>query len=321
VALPLHLYCFPKVAKILTPTISWTLGAKIDPEFAQRVMDALVGLETVKEFCIKFDTTPPRFDGLGNLQKLVVQSNTGPNETTDAFNQIQTTIRRSPNLRYLGLDLKRSQEYPSRAQCQLDPFRFTSEKSGLPLEHLMLKGGWELRLDNSLWRNLRNLKTLEISDRGSPLTPLDEYSSNWDRFWKGMQDNKIQLRKIRVPELSVALLEYMASYRGIEELIVERPGWDDDESNMMGHLFFARALPRHACSLRVLQLKRHFEPAWCFGPKAVGMLRKSRQLEKLSVPIVDADEMTLVSTTPLTNSRNSLLTSPPRPATSDCSPA
>ncbi|KAI9769916.1 MAG: hypothetical protein M1840_003625 [Geoglossum simile] len=274
--------------------VNWTLGGKIDPEFAQRVMDVFAGSETVKEFCIKFDTAPPQFDALDNLQKLIVQSKTGLKETMDAFSQIQTVIRRSPNLRYLGLDLKRSRECQYLAQRQLNPFRFTPERGCLPLEHLMLKGGWELRLDSSLWRNLRNLKTLEISDKHSLPNPLDdEYPSNWGQFWKGMEDNKIHLRKISVPELSVALLEYMASYRGIEELIVERPVWNEDESNIAGHMFFTSFLPRHAGSLRVLQLKKHFEPAWRFGPKAVEMLRKNRRLEKLSVAIVENDKMTI----------------------------
>jgi hypothetical protein len=271
------------------------LGERIDPEFAQRMMDTLVQLETVKEFCIKFETPPPQFNGLENLQKLVVQSSTGLKETKDALNQVQAVIGRSPNLRCLGLNLKRHEDRSIDPQLQLDPFRFTPERGCLPLEHLMIKGGWELRLDSSLWRYLRNLKTLEIGDENASLTQHEEFLPNWDQFWKGMKDNKIHLRRIKVPETSIALLEYMASYRGIEELIVEGPARDKGLSNEMGPIFLTKVFPRHAHSLRVLQLKEHFDSAWCFGPTAAESLRESQRLEKLSVPI--SKKMTIVSTT------------------------
>ncbi|KAI9765017.1 MAG: hypothetical protein M1840_007842 [Geoglossum simile] len=273
--------------------VNWAIDYNIDPRFTQNIMDTLMGLGTIKEFCVKAET-PVQFDGFRDLRGLVIHANASINRM-DVLGQLQTVIGKSPNLRYLGLNLTRNAEFQYNLDYQLDAFSLTKEQDSLPLEHLMIAGGWGFKL-NGLYRHLRNLKTLEVTGEDSLSIELEvEQDANWNQFWEGLQENKIWLKKIKFPVVSVALLNYMASYSGVEELIVEIPVYDTALSNETGLMFFADVLPKHAGSLRVLRVKEYFQSTWCFGTKEIAQLGSSR-LEELSVPIVESEEMTTPNT-------------------------
>jgi hypothetical protein len=263
------------------------------------MIDTVVGLGTVREFCVRFEKSPPRFDGFHNLQKLAIHTLIGIKETMYVLGQMRAVIGKSPNLRYLAVNPIRYEKWSFSPEHQLEIFNMVPEKDNLPLEHLMVRDDWELRLGEALWRNIRNLKTLEITGEEAPYDPPDEFALHWKQFWEGMLENKIWLRKIRVQLVSVALLEYMASYSGIEEFIVDKPLFNKDVLPQTAQIFFGKVFPKHVHSLRVLQIKEFFVTPWCFGKKAVATLRNNRRLEKLSVPIVESKEMTIVSTTAL----------------------
>jgi hypothetical protein len=102
------------IFQILISSVSWVIGAKIDQDFAQQIMDVVTKPEMLEEVVLKFETNPPLLKNLHHLRKLVIRTDLTLDETMSAFSRVQTIVGKSPNLRCLGLALKNCDTLISR---------------------------------------------------------------------------------------------------------------------------------------------------------------------------------------------------------------
>ncbi|KIK66098.1 hypothetical protein GYMLUDRAFT_38592 [Collybiopsis luxurians FD-317 M1] len=172
--------------------------------------------------------------------------------------------------------------------------------------------GWSVDVPKIIHKNLTSLHLgvqMIYTNSDIALDPHGylQHETAYDSLWNTLSVKQIHLRSLTV-EITGALLDYLQSYSGLENL------------SRMGHLiptrleevsfrnrFFERVLPMHEKTLLKLEIKQKYDDGWCFGPHNVEVFRRCRRLRCLLVgvdshglndgsePFVNADDYIDVS--------------------------
>ncbi|KAJ7476753.1 hypothetical protein FB451DRAFT_1173610 [Mycena latifolia] len=177
-----------------------------------------------------------------------------------------------------------------------DIFRKLSATKLLHLTELDLKE-YSLRLDSTILPHLRSLKTLSlrrIVTKDSPQYsgPSDEaqapavLGSTLQEIWDTLNRERIHLTQIATDVIEEGLLNYLASYTGLEQLAIDFAGGaTEEESNRRAEVFFECALPKHTHSLVNLTCPGSFQGRWSFGKRTMGVILQLRKLESLCMSV------------------------------------
>jgi hypothetical protein len=105
-------------------------------------------------------------------------------------------------------------------------------------------------------------------------------------IWRVLSHERILLREITVAKVNGALLDYLASYSGVEKLMLSKTGKNTSVSNTLADKFCTSVLPKHTDSIRILQLPSTFEGTkWCYDAHVYSALLQCKQLTYLRVPL------------------------------------
>ncbi|KAJ6576159.1 hypothetical protein DFH09DRAFT_1361730 [Mycena vulgaris] len=95
-----------------------------------------------------------------------------------------------------------------------------------------------------------------------------------------LQQKNIYLTRMFTARVSQALVKYLASYSGLEELMIHRTSGDDLAAD-----FFARVLPRHKATLSVLSIPGSGAGKWSLGAHNIAALSELRRLQSLEMSV------------------------------------
>ncbi|KAF7296379.1 hypothetical protein HMN09_01108000 [Mycena chlorophos] len=127
----------------------------------------------------------------------------------------------------------------------------------------------------TLLRNTPKLVSLSLS---AP-TDLD-----LDVLWRVLQTNSVHLVELSVTVVSLTLCDYLASYTGLERLVL--PSVDASAvSRQLAGMFFERVLRHQSASIVELRLSPHYTSAWSFGTHNVDVLSSLAKLETLEIAV------------------------------------
>lgn len=100
----------------------------------------------------------------------------------------------------------------------------------------------------------------------------------------------MRLKKLHTAAASAEMIEYLASYSGLESIVLTDTHSDttgsrihDSEEDILARRFYSEILPAHASSLVELDVQASFEGPWCFSDHAVPALSKCQRLRTLSI--------------------------------------
>ena len=212
---------------------------------------------------------------------------------------VEQLIARSPQLSALDVDGTRCRVAADILSLH-DFFSQLSPATPLPLTHLRV---WNicLRLDSTTIPHFRELTSLNL---GPILHPMDR-SRSWlpdpadegvhrmkdvcstaSEIWRTLSHERILLREVTVATTDDALLDYLASYSGVEKLVLSGiPVRNITASNALADKFYTRVLPRHTESLRILKTPLTFEGKWCYDFHVSNALLECRHLTHLTIPL------------------------------------
>ncbi|KAJ7686323.1 hypothetical protein B0H17DRAFT_718782 [Mycena rosella] len=103
--------------------------------------------------------------------------------------------------------------------------------------------------------------------------------------WEALGLNGVRLKELSVPHAPQSLLRYLASYSGLERVVIGTSSGRDDRAPF----FWESVLPRHAESLKGLVCPSYSAGPWCFGRHNITLISDLRQLDTLEIGI-DLDE-------------------------------
>ncbi|KAF7345687.1 hypothetical protein MVEN_01588500 [Mycena venus] len=112
-------------------------------------------------------------------------------------------------------------------------------------------------------------------------------------IWKMLNAQKIHLKDLTTHSVTIELIQYLASYSGLERLTLPDAGSNIgvEERDTLADLFFQRALPRHAETLVAFSLPDAYEGHWSFGLHNVDVISRLRKLRILETSVTMADIM------------------------------
>ncbi|KAF5362860.1 hypothetical protein D9758_007028 [Tetrapyrgos nigripes] len=143
------------------------------------------------------------------------------------------------------------------------------------ITHLSL-GGWS-RQAFEIPNYFPNLTSLQLrSHYGNTLEPL----------FSGLQSKQIHLQRLVLDIVTEPVLDYIATYSGLEVLSLKGPKWYSQPTyNENAERFYQQILPLHNDSLVKLEMEPEFESRWCFGEDNVEAISRCRNLRVLSVRV------------------------------------
>ncbi|KAJ7141692.1 hypothetical protein C8R43DRAFT_847381, partial [Mycena crocata] len=98
--------------------------------------------------------------------------------------------------------------------------------------------------------------------------------------------DRIYLKEISTNMVTPDLLQYLASYSGLENISISRPdGGSRDKSDHLADMFYSHVLPRHARSLLQLSCPAGYESRWSFGTHNVDVVAWMNKLMSLHMTI------------------------------------
>ncbi|KAJ7469579.1 hypothetical protein FB451DRAFT_355066 [Mycena latifolia] len=108
---------------------------------------------------------------------------------------------------------------------------------------------------------------------------------NRTNIWTTLQAHHVELKAVHIVSVTDTLLLYLASYSGLERLMITYP---TDEYGL-GEFFWARVIPQHAHSLVALACPGVLEGVWAFGTHNIAAISELRHLEVL-IMTLNTDE-------------------------------
>ncbi|SJL03146.1 uncharacterized protein ARMOST_06492 [Armillaria ostoyae] len=157
----------------------------------------------------------------------------------------------------------------------------------LPLARLVL-GEFDVTIDDRLMNHFGSLTDLQLGYTTS-FSGSDQYTPD---LWAALQINSIFLKNISIASshISTPLMEYLNSYRGLEELEFQHPSCNitDESPSIRNEIdlaeeLFSSIIPKHSPSLRTLMVFSHLEHPWQFSVARSASLAQCRVLVKLGV--------------------------------------
>ncbi|KAJ7479877.1 hypothetical protein FB451DRAFT_1031683, partial [Mycena latifolia] len=98
-------------------------------------------------------------------------------------------------------------------------------------------------------------------------------------IWSTLQEYGVQLREVYVEIVDDAFLQYLASYCGVERLVIR----NCIDTAKLAEFFWESVVPRHADTLAELVCPAYYEGAWCFGTHNIARVSRLRRLESLEM--------------------------------------
>ncbi|KAF8961941.1 hypothetical protein BDZ97DRAFT_1826736 [Flammula alnicola] len=258
----------------------WHLSVN-DPEWAKIVvMDSLASLPSLEVLRISLGGAPAsslKLELLTNLRKITIAGY-------------------CPDYR---ADIGRANS--SDLATLHDLFGAVPPEMPLSVSHLVLQS-WCVRLDSVTLTHLRALESLSLYNnidvRQNPPSNVDElameelmarteaYCSSNDDIWDALREDRIWLKEIATDGVSHALLDYLASYSGLQKLTLSSSSTHDGlASDVLALKFYKDVLPKHAASLVALDVCPEYEGKWCFGLHNRTSFLDCTNLETLKVNI------------------------------------
>ncbi|KAJ3753936.1 hypothetical protein EV360DRAFT_74101 [Lentinula raphanica] len=151
--------------------------------------------------------------------------------------------------------------------------------------------GWVINVPRIIHGNLTSLdlgETLEYIntefDNAQYFTREDAFNS----LWNALCQENIHLRSLAVPfRITVTLLDYLASYSGLESLAFNRNrDWSVGDCFDLAPRFYKDVMPMHRNTLTKLSLTPEFEDKWCFGEENIKYFAIMHKLRNLSVGVL-----------------------------------
>jgi hypothetical protein len=256
-------------------------------------------LEDVELINMTASCTGLPLNQLAGLRRIVLS---GYCDDSDGFRknivqQLGHVIANCPQLSHLDVEsgLYREDNTPTLH----DLLGKVSPGNPLPLKHLGLTD-WRMRLDSITLPHLKSIVSLKIDNNMLPLTSnvtdsspshhsdniplLDDYSSENHEIWETLQKEGIYPTRITTDIINDALLNYLASHPGLEELTFTYANSSNRaKSNELADKFYWRVLPKHIASLTKLTINATFEGNWCFGRHNVSIISRAQGLVHLAV--------------------------------------
>ncbi|KAL0958922.1 hypothetical protein HGRIS_014238 [Hohenbuehelia grisea] len=149
----------------------------------------------------------------------------------------------------------------------------------LPLDNLELISV-VTEIDAGILPHLLSLKSITLISDPNRTSIVSSHRALWRTF----QVEGIRLEKITARPVTEALLEYIASYQGLNELALTTVGNSDQQkSDRLATQLFQKALPPHVATLQVLRVASKYEDLWCVGEHNIQDLRSLSVLRELEI--------------------------------------
>ena len=229
------------------------------------LLDGLFHLPNIRDISLNFlipgsSQRPGIFPlcRFSHLHSIKLASISNPPFYFDILQQLTKSVGRHPDLIHLDIGLSNDNTIFSNLECVLHYIinNTTGVTKTVPLKLQSLRvHGVTLQIDSFTLPHLRYLSALDIS-----WLPARDNS----RLWSSLQTASIRLTKISVDRICVGLLDYLASYPGLQHFSLVPPEKRVASVTMSDHSlqtrFFDRVLVGHAEHLRTLHLGRKSHP-------------------------------------------------------------
>lgn len=142
-----------------------------------------------------------------------------------------------------------------------------------------------------------NLTSLSVT---SDFFALDNGFIDWSLFWNTLRDMGVKLKKLKASHICLELIQYLVGYSDTLETLcfLQQPmayqfgaisntqaSKEMSKSETLAQLFWTTALPRHASSLRVLDVYATISADWCYSKSAARGLAACTRLRSLTISL------------------------------------
>ncbi|KAJ7282518.1 hypothetical protein C8J57DRAFT_1295600 [Mycena rebaudengoi] len=269
-----------------------------DPDWARdAVLESINSfpvLEALELHGIAFDLDSSTLNQIHGLRKLSI----APTWTVSPWPHLIPDLT---HLQIIGgpVSFNRIVRLTPRLPSLTDIFRNLSAALPMRLTDLRLEG-CGLRLDARTLPHLRSLLRLSlygnpliyrdlpdhVSDGSEDYAPrvatTDERCFTLRDIWTALKSEAIHLTHISTDTVDDSLLTYLASYCGLEHLMLPHVGSDSEgESNRLAAIFFENSLRKLCCPAA-------FEGKWSFGPHSCEVISQCGRLEVLHMSVNSA---------------------------------
>jgi hypothetical protein len=188
-------------------------------------------------------------------------------------------ISRSPELSYLEVyNTMNDDDFPSLN----DIFANEASETGLPLRYLSLNT-FKACLDKvplSHFKSLRSFTFHKYNHRSFGQTTDSRH------LWKAFLSECIHLEELNVDEVNGELMDFIASFSGLQHLTLLRLSSESREaSDNTAEVFFQHVLPVHRSTLRSLTLEAVYQGKWCFSEDNASTILDCQKLGDLSIAL------------------------------------
>ncbi|KAK7464800.1 hypothetical protein VKT23_006006 [Stygiomarasmius scandens] len=260
----------------------------------QTIMQSLSSLSRIKEFSLSYTPHSSQREvmwrnpfiplpELFNLQVLSLsilseKTRSSRSNTTPApviLPLMDHLLSRTSSLSGLHLDTGIS----SDASCPNFPLDDIAPQLQYSITHLSI-GGWSVDILPEIPTEFPNLSSLSIR--------IGRRSGHRLRtLFEGLIFHQIHLRCLVSDKFTDPMLDYIASYSGLEVLSFTGPNWygDRPEYNRTADRFYSDILPLHQDTLVKLEVLPAFEGKWCLGEDNLAAIAGCSKLRYLGIRI------------------------------------
>lgn len=254
-----------------------------DPQWtADSIVESLISLPCLAELAVSYSvgsTTTLALNRFTSLHKIVVSGRLNSSRE-DIAQLLGETVANSPRLVYLDFDSLQCCD-GERTPALCDLFGKLPTDPPLRLRHLRLNGCY-MHLDNLILPHLRSLTSLTLGN----YVLSDAYSRSTRKIWSTLQSEGIYVTTLETYSIDEALLQYLASYSGLEKLSLPHATGDTDElSDTLADEFYSVVLPKHANTLVNLVVRSGYEGRWCFGDNNIAAILTCKKLSGLLMSV------------------------------------
>ncbi|KAF9478750.1 hypothetical protein BDN70DRAFT_859473 [Pholiota conissans] len=289
--------------------VEWTPHYKESEDTQCTVMKALQILPNLRSarFTVGHCKIPLQLDALTTIQEVSLSGTCTKDIDHDAtLRSLARLVGASSLLTAIGVanNWRRSQD---GAQVNLHALLALRPKSAQPLYLRRLSIQCVMvRLDEVTLPHLQYLRALSLTRIEDPChlerqavkygsQGLDETmlsregcgsTSVLDEVWRALQDAGIWLEELIVDAVVPALLDYLASYGGLQKLVLKPGGFEDSaSSDAVAEEFYGRVLGNHATTLQDLEINALYEGKWCVAPHNLDVIALCGDLRTLRMSV------------------------------------
>lgn len=253
---------------------SWHVGYATPPWAVESILDFSASLRYLEDLDLLLhspvNTVPLLINRLAPLRSLSVTWWTSQPPSSDPIcNHITQLISKSPDLQSLRLIVKGQSSALQGSLSQI-----LDDCPPLKLRKLSVEG-WGGSWNAPSVEHLRHLSSISLP------APRERAHG----IVAGLHKNRILMSTIDTRNVSAALLDYMASYSGLERLRLA-----DFEKAADRNRFYRDVLPRHSASLRHLSVHHHRMYTRDIDGSSANSIAACRGLVSLSVSAFNIDQ-------------------------------